>query len=388
VAALGSVFGDPGVWIERALVVLVAASPCAFAISVPVTVFAAVGAATRTGLVIKGGAALEALAVVRTVALDKTGTLTRNRPTVVDTVAAAGHDAATTLRLAAALEAHSDHPLAGAIVDAAGALPDAGPDAGDVQTHPGHGLSGTVGDRNVRVGRPGFVDAGPLGADVERLEAAGATVALVERDGVAVGAIAVRDEPRPEAAEVVASLVDEHRLRVVLLSGDNPTTATALGRATGIDDARGGLLPHDKTVAVNALRRRGPVAMVGDGINDAPALAAADVGIAMGATGTDVAIEAADVAVMGEGLHHLPELIGLARRARRTMLQNLALSGLIIAVLIPTAATGALGLGLVVAAHELAEIVVIANGLRAGRGTTHHPAPARTATPTPDLIRA
>ena len=363
IAIVGSLLGDPGLWVSRALVVLVAASPCAFAISVPVTVFAAVGAATRAGLVVKGGAALEALAKVDTIALDKTGTLTRNQPTVIETISTPGHGSATVLSLATALEATSDHPLAQAITDLAAP---AGV-ATDVQALAGHGVTGQLEGNLLRVGRPGFIDPGPLAADVDRLQGDGATVVLVEHGGQTIGAIAIRDELRPETSAVVASLAGEHRMRVVVLSGDNQATTTAIAQAAGIHDARGGLLPDDKTTAVVDLQAHGPVAMVGDGINDAPALATADVGIAMGARGTDVAIEAADIAVMGDHLTHLPDLIGLARRTRRIMLQNLALSGLIIAALIPIAAVGALGLGLVVAAHEIAEIAVIANGLRARR---------------------
>jgi len=361
IAVLGSAFGDSELWIERALVVLVAASPCAFAIAVPVTVFASVGAATRAGFVIKGGDAIEALATVRAIAFDKTGTLTRNQPQVIDTVAATGATVAEVLRLAASLERFSDHPLAAAIVAGAPVAID----ADEVTTNIGAGLTGLVGDTKVRVGKPGFIDPATLHADVERLQAAGATVVLVERDGVTIGAIALRDEVRPEAADVVDQLRRRHRLHVAMLTGDQHRTATAIGTAAGIDDLRSELLPEDKLTAIERLRTHGPVAMVGDGINDAPALAAADVGIAMGAAGSDVAVEAADIAVMGDSLTHLPDLIDHARRTRRIMIQNLILSGMIITVLIPTAASGLLGLGAVVAIHEVAEIVVIANGLRA-----------------------
>jgi len=363
VAVGGALFGDAGLWFERSLVVLVAASPCAFAIAVPVTVFAAIGAATQAGLVVKGGAALEALATVRTVALDKTGTLTRNRPAVVDVAAAAGSTGDDVLRLAAAVEAHSDHPLAAAIVAAAGASVTA---ADDVQTHAGFGLTGTVEGSAVKVGKPGFVDPAGLAATVERLQRDGATVVLVEADGVTVGSIAIRDELRPEAPGMVTAL-GRLGLGVAMLTGDNSATAAAVGRAAGIDDVRAELLPADKTAAIEQLAARGAVAMVGDGINDAPALATATVGIAMGAAGTDVALEAADVAIMGDHLDHLPELVAHARRTRRIMVQNLALSGAIIASMIPVATFGWLGLGAVVAVHEGAEIVVIVNGLRARR---------------------
>ena len=376
IALAGSLFGDPELWVQRALVVLVAASPCAFAISVPVTVFAAIGAATRVGLVVKGGAALEALATVTTVALDKTGTLTRNQPSVIDTLAIDGRTTTEVLAIAAALEANSDHPIAAAIVAAAD-----GPImvADDVQAIVGFGITGNVGATFVRVGKPGFIDPAGLEANVQRLQDGGATVVLVEHGGITIGAIAIRDELRPEASAVIEALRDRYQLQVVMLSGDNAATASAIGRSAGIDDSRGGLLPADKAAAIEVLQATGPVAMVGDGINDAPALATASVGIAMGAGGTDVAIEAADIAIMGDDLGHLPDLIGLAKRTRRIMIQNLVMSGLIIAVLVPVAASGTLGLGAVVATHELAEIVVILNALRAHRGIAAHPVNEHTA---------
>ena len=363
IAGLGSLFGDPSLWIERALVVLVAASPCAFAIAVPVTVFAAVGAATKAGIVVKGGAALEALATIKVVALDKTGTLTANRPVVVDVVSADGCSRDDVLRWAAALEANSDHPLAAAIVAAA---PKPLVEATDVQTSAGHGIAGIVCATKVKVGKPDFADPGPLAGDVQRLEAGGATVVVVECDARTVGIIAVRDEVRPETPDVIADL-RRMGLHVAMLTGDNEGTARAVGAAAGIDEIHAALLPTDKADVIQRLRSHGPVVMVGDGINDAPSLAIADVGIAMGAAGTDVAIEAADVAIMGDSLIHLDDLIHHARRTRTIMFQNLALSGAIIVGLIPVAAFGILGLGVVVAIHEVAEIAVIANALRARR---------------------
>ncbi len=386
IAVIGSLADDPSTWIERALVVLVAAAPCAFAISVPVTVVAAIGAATRSGVLIKGGAALEALARVRAVALDKTGTLTRNRPQVIDTVSANGAAPSEVLALAAGLERRSEHPLAEAIIAAA---PD-GPAADDVEAIVGNGLTGRLDGHELRLGRPGFVDARPLTARVAELQGDGATVVLVARDGDTLGAVAVRDELRPDAPEAVAAL-ERIGMRTAMLTGDNERTAHALARHAGIDDVYADLLPTDKVTAVEQLQAQRPVAMVGDGINDAPALASADVGIAMGAMGTDVAIEAADVALMGDDLRHLPDTFVHARRAGRVMRQNLMLSGGILLTLIPLAATGVLGLAAVVAIHELAEVVVIANGVRAGRRTAFaaHPPleqpPAPTAQPRPLL---
>ncbi|WP_331743710.1 cation-translocating P-type ATPase [Kitasatospora sp. NBC_01300] len=362
IALTGSLLGDPATWIERALVVLVAASPCALAISVPVTVVAAVGAASKLGVLVKGGAALEALGAVRTVALDKTGTLTHNRPTVVHVATLDGHSRDTVLAVAAALEARSEHPLAKAILAAAPEVPT----ATDVEAVTGAGLTGHLDGRPVRLRRPGWIEPGPLSEDVTAMQNTGATAVLVEDDATVIGAIAVRDELRPEAHEVIDRL-HARGLTVVMLTGDNERTAQALAAEAGIDTVHADLRPEDKARIIGELRRQQPTAMVGDGVNDAPALATADLGIAMGAMGTDVAIETADVALMGEDLRHLPQALDHARRARRIMLQNVGLSLAVILGLMPLALLGILGLAAVVAIHELAEIVIIGNGVRAGR---------------------
>lgn len=380
IAALGALFGDPLMWIERALVVLVAASPCALAISVPVTVVAAIGAASKHGTLVKGGAALEAMGRVKTVALDKTGTLTRNRPAVIETAPAPGHTAEQVLAVAAALEERSEHPLARAILAAAPAPQR----AEHVEAVTGAGLTGTLNGRSVRLGRPGWIEADPLAGDVKRMQHAGATAVLVEDDGALLGAIAVRDELRPEAGEVVASL-HAAGYRVVMLTGDNHATATTLAAQAGIEagDVHAELRPEDKSRIVGQLREHGPVAMVGDGVNDAPALATADLGIAMGAMGTDVAIETADVALMGEDLRHLPQVLGHARRSRVIMWQSVGLSLAIIIGLMPLALFGILGLAAVVLVHEVAEVVVIGNGIRAGRTRRLGLAPGGPATAAP-----
>ncbi|MHB8891624.1 MAG: heavy metal translocating P-type ATPase [Candidatus Limnocylindrales bacterium] len=361
VAAIGgSLLDDPAVWIPRSLVILVAAAPCAFAIAVPVTVVAAIGAASRRGILIKGGAAIEALAGVGIVALDKTGTLTRNEPRVIAVQAADGCTREDVMAIAAALEARSEHPLAPAILAAApGVTP-----ATDVAAVPGHGLTGTIDGQPARLGRPGFIDAAGWEAPIATAQDAGATSVLVEYDGRTVGLIAVRDELRPEARATVEAL-RERGLEVRMLTGDHRRTAIAIAAAAGIEHVEADLRPEDKSSSVEGLRARRPVAMVGDGINDAPALASADVGLAMGAMGSDVAIETADIALMGEDLRHLPVAIDHARRTNGIMRQNLVLSGAILVALVPLAAVGALGLAAVVAVHEVAEIVVIANGLRA-----------------------
>lgn len=374
IAGAGSVFGSSAVWIERALVVLVAASPCALAIAVPVTVVAAIGAATKFGVLIKGGAALESLGAVGVVALDKTGTLTANRPAVIDVTTTNGVTPEEVLAVAAALEARSEHPLAAAVL-AATAAPI--PAASGVQAVPGAGLTGRLGGHDVRLGRPGWLDPADLADYVTRMQRAGATAVLVERDGKLLGAVAVRDELRPETAEVVAEL-GARNCEVAMLTGDNHATATALAAQAGITNVYAELRPEDKARLVAELRAQRSTAMVGDGVNDAPALAAADVGIAMGAMGTDVAIETADVALMGQDLHHLPQALDHARRSRQIMLQNVGLSLAIITVLMPLSLFGTLGLATVVFVHELTEVVVIANGVRAGRikrltGSTNAP---------------
>ncbi|TFD36738.1 cadmium-translocating P-type ATPase [Cryobacterium sp. TMT1-62] len=358
----GFIVGEPLLWFERALVVLVAASPCALAISVPVTVVASVGAASRMGVLIKGGGALETLGRIRTIALDKTGTLTRNKPAVTDVATTGSASKDDVLFLAAGLESRSEHPLAHAILAAA-------PDRAfvtDVDTVPGAGLEGRVDGRRVRLGRPGWIDAGPLAADVQRMQQAGATAVLIEDNGQVIGAIAVRDELRPETRQVIDRL-SASGYTTVMLTGDNLVTATALGKAAGITKVHADLRPEDKAEIIRTLKARQPTAMVGDGVNDAPALATADTGIAMGAMGSDVAIETADIALMGEDLNHLPQVLDHARRTWSIMLQNVGLSLLLIAVLIPLALFGTLGLAAVVLIHELVEIVVIANGVRAGR---------------------
>lgn len=333
VGVLGSLLGDPETWITRALVVLVAASPCALAIAVPVTVVSAIGAATKFGVVIKSGAAFERLGGIRHLAVDKTGTLTRNRPEVTAVVAAAGQ----------------------------GALA-----AQDVTEEAGHGISGTVDGRRVTVGSPRWIDAGPLKARVKDLEAEGQTCVLVVVDGCLAGAIGVRDELRPEVPEAVRMLRGQG-IEVSMLTGDNARTAHALGQIAGIGDVHAELRPEDKARIVAQLSEASPTAMIGDGINDAPALAGATVGIAMGATGSDAAIESADVAFTGRDLGLIPQALRHARRGRAIMNQNIVLSLAIIAVLPPLAITGVLGLAAVVLVHEVAEVVVIANGLRAAR---------------------
>ncbi len=230
IAAVGGLLGDPRVWIERALVVMVAASPCALAIAVPVTVVAAIGAASRIGVLIKGGAALETLAKIRGLALDKTGTLTRNQPSVVAVAATDASSREQVLADAVALEARSEHPLAHAILAAAnGFVP-----AENVESVTGAGLTGRIDGTTARLGLPGWIQPGQLAADVEEMQHAGSSAVLVERDGALVGAIAVRDELRPEAPEVITRLRRDG-YHIAMLTGDNAATAQALAAKADIE---------------------------------------------------------------------------------------------------------------------------------------------------------
>ena len=364
VGVLGSLLsGNPELWITRALVVLVAASPCALAIAVPVTVVSAIGAASKFGVVVKSGAAFERFGGIRHLAVDKTGTLTRNEPTVTRVVTT-GATETEVLAWAASVEGHSTHPLAAAITNA---VPDA-QDAADVTETAGHGIVGTLDGARLAVGSPRWLDAGTLAVDVEAMESEGMTVVIVHRNDQPAGAIGVRDELRPEVPEVIATL-NRRGIGVTMLTGDNARTAAALAAQAGISDVRAELRPEDKATAVAELSKSQPTAMIGDGINDAPALAAADLGIAMGAKGADAAIESADVAFTGHDLRLIPQALAHARRGRSIINQNVVLSIAIIAVLLPLAITGILGLAAVVLVHEVAEVIVILNGLRAARRT-------------------
>lgn len=362
VALIGVLTGEPAIWIERALVVLVAASPCAMAIAVPVTVISSIGSASKLGVVIKSGAAFEQLGTIRTVALDKTGTLTRNEPRVVDVATSEGRSREDVLAAAAALESASAHPLAAAIL----AATETTVDADDVQETPGHGITGTIDGRLMRVGSPRWISPGQLENRTQEMASRGMSVVMIEEDGRVIGAVGIRDELRPEAAATVAAL-HAQGIRTVMLTGDNALTARAIAAEAGIEEVHAEQLPADKAAHVRRLSEQAPTAMIGDGINDAPALASATVGIAMGATGTAAAVESADVAFTGTDLRQIPAALAHARRGRRIMTGNIALALAIIVVLFPLALFGVLGLAAVVLVHEVAEVVVIANGMLAAR---------------------
>jgi cation-transporting ATPase G len=368
VIIFGFLVGDPLLWTERALVVLVAASPCALAISVPVTVISAIGAASKFGVVIKSGDAFEQLGTIKLVAFDKTGTLTRGRPEVVAIEAAEEGQRDRILSIAAGLESHSTHPLAAAIVSAASTAAA----VVDVTEEPGRGITGTFAGQAARVGSPRWVSPGGFSDRAAALEEQGMTVVVVELDGQVAGILGIRDELKPEAADTIRQLAAAG-IGTAMLTGDNARTAGALAAQAGISEVHAELLPADKAAAVETYSATRRTAMIGDGINDAPALAAADVGIAMGVSGSDAAIESASVAFTGNDLRLIPTALLHARRGRQIMTGNIVLSLGIIIVLFPLALLGVLGLAGVVLVHEIAEVVVILNGVRAARhpGVAH-----------------
>ncbi|MGH9245254.1 MAG: heavy metal translocating P-type ATPase [Acidimicrobiales bacterium] len=366
--AVGGVIagGDAREWLYRALVVLTVSCSCALVISVPVSVVAAISRAARDGILIKGGAHLETLGRVRAVALDKTGTLTWGRPQLVDAFGLDGVDEREVIALAASVEAGSEHPVAGAVVAAADENALERSVAAETQAIPGVGVEATVGGRRLFVGR---ADGRPAIDDTTRrrldeLEQKGKTVVVLADEHRALGVLGIADRLRPDAAPAVRRL---HHLgvdRTVMLTGDNERTAAAVAAAAGIDEYRARLLPEHKTEAVRELRGDGAVAMIGDGINDAPALATADVGIAMGAAGTDVALETADVALIADDLAKLHHAVELARGALRNIRENIALSLLTITALVAAARSGALTLTSGLLLNEGTALVIIANGLR------------------------
>ena len=369
----GALTGDWPTWAARAATVVVAAAPCALVISIPISYLAAIGSAGRKGILIKGGIYLEELAQVKVLAVDKTGTITQGRPRLVDIETAGGRDRDDVVRLAAAVEARSEHPLARAVVGRAQDTEVALRPAEDFEALTGAGARGRVDGSDVVVASPAHmarvgVELGDLAACVPRMQAAGRTAVVVAVDGEAAAVLGIADVVRPQAKAAMTELREVGLERLVMLTGDNPTTALAIAGEVGLDDVRAELAPDDKARIVGELAETyGHVAMVGDGVNDAPALAAASVGIAMGTAGSDVALETADVALMADDLSKLTEALRVGRHTRRVVRQNVALGLVILAVLVPGALVGAFTLPVAVLAHEVSELFVIANGLRLAR---------------------
>jgi Cd2+/Zn2+-exporting ATPase len=382
-AGLPLAFGQPfEPTFYRAMTLLVVASPCAVVISTPATLLAALAHAARHGILFKGGAALEALDALEVVAFDKTGTLTRGRPAVTAVVPFGGAAADRVVALAAAVERLSEHHLGKAIVEEAErrGLPAA--TAEGLVAFRGRGVVARVEGAAVAVGKPELLAETGLGldaaglAEVERLRRTGATVVAVAGGGATrtAGAIAIEDRVRPEAAEAIAAIRAAGVERTLLLTGDHGPVAERVAAAVGVDDWRADLLPEDKVAAIREITATGRrVAMVGDGVNDAPALATADVGVARGVAGTDAALETADLVLVRDDLRQLAYALRLAQRARRVVRQNLAFASAVIAVLVVVNLTQGLALPLGVVGHEGSTILVVLNGLRLLR-----PLPAAT----------
>lgn len=361
-------------WLYRALVLLVIACPCALVISTPVTVVSGLAAAARQGILVKGGVYLEAARKLRVLALDKTGTVTHGKPEVTDASPFGGATAQELIALAAAVDGPSEHPVARAIVARAQRDGFVVRAVEHFESITGRGARAMVDGRLVHVGSHRLAEeVGDCGTDIEaelkRLESEGKTTVVVVRDRTAIGVLAVADTARATSIEAIRTL---HALgvRTVMLSGDNNTTARAIATRVGIDDARGGLMPDDKVAAIDDLRaRHGAVGMVGDGINDAPALARADIGFAMGAAGTDTALETADVALMDDDLRKVATFLELSRRTRAILVQNITLAIGLKVVFFALGIVGVATLWMAVFADMGASLVVVANGLRLLRGT-------------------
>jgi Cd2+/Zn2+-exporting ATPase len=362
--------GDWGDWGYRALVLLVIGCPCALVVSTPVAIVAGLAAAARHGVLVKGGAFLEAPARVRAFAFDKTGTLTHGRPRVLEVIALSGHDERELLERLAALEAHSEHPLAAAIREYAAASGIAAPAAADFRALEGKGAVGLVGGRPFWVGSHRYLEErGQETPEVhERLEAisrAGQSAVVIGNESHVCGIVAVADAVRPEARATLAELRRLGIETTVMLTGDNRGTAEAIAREAGVAEVHAELLPDEKVVAIAELvARYGRVAMVGDGINDAPALATASLGIAMGGAGSDAAIETADVALLSDDLSRLPWLVRHSRKTLSVIRQNIGFSLAVKAAFVLLTFLGAASLWGAIAADMGATLLVVANSLR------------------------
>jgi Cd2+/Zn2+-exporting ATPase len=364
-------FGEPwGLWFYRALVLLVIACPCALVISTPVSIVAALAASARNGVLIKGGVYVEAPAKLKAIAMDKTGTLTQGKPAVVEIVPLSGHTEAELLERVAALESHSTHPLAHAILAYAKGKGVTVPAVEDFKNLPGKGASGRVRGTVYWVGSHRYLEernqeTPEVHAQLETLSRAGKAVVVVGNDKHVCGFIALADTVRPEAKQAVADLRAAGVEHVVMLTGDNRGTAEAIARETGVDEIHAELLPGDKVTKVEELvGKYGAVAMVGDGVNDAPAMGRATVALAMGAIGTDAAIETADIALMSDDLSKLPWLVRHSRHAVGIIRQNIAFALAVKGVFVVLTLAGHSSMWAAVAADSGATLLVVANALR------------------------
>ena len=358
----------------RAMAVLVAASPCALAISTPSAVLSGVARAARGGVLIKGGRPLEDLGVITALAFDKTGTLTEGKPKLTEVVPLGDIEENELLKIAVAVENLSDHPLAKAVVrDGKERLEGTEiPDASDLEAVLGKGIKASLGQDKIYVGNLDLYedldDAKPseeISTKVRELEGGGNTTMLIRRNKEYIGIIALMDTPREAAKETLKKLKEIGIKRMIMLTGDNQKVADAVAKEIGLTDAWGSLLPEEKVDAIKKLKEQeSKVAMVGDGVNDAPAMANSTVGIAMGAAGSDVALETADIALMADKLETLPFAIGLSRKAKAIIKQNLWVSLGIVALLIPATIFGFANIGIAVVIHEGSTLLVVFNALR------------------------
>ncbi|MBN9049383.1 MAG: heavy metal translocating P-type ATPase [Rhizobiales bacterium] len=356
----------------RAMAVLVAASPCALAIATPSAVLSGVARAARGGVLVKGGAPLENLGSLNAIAFDKTGTLTEGRPRITDVVPNDGVTEEELLRVAVAVEQLSDHPLAAAIArDGRERLGEGRlPEADDLKSLTGRGVTATLDGKQVWIGkaemfgRDGIEALSEASASaIQKLREGGRTTMVVRQQERDLGVIGLMDTPRSTATDALRELRELGIRRMIMISGDNQKVADAIAKEVGLTEAWGDLMPEDKVEAIRKLRSEQKVAMVGDGVNDAPAMASATVGIAMGAAGSDVSLETADVALMADDLSHLPFAVGLSRHTRSIIRQNVFISLGVVAVLLPATIFG-LGIGPAVALHEGSTLVVVFNALR------------------------
>jgi Zn2+/Cd2+-exporting ATPase len=358
---------DASTWLYRALVLLVISCPCALVISTPVSIVSALSAAARNGVLIKGGAHLERLAAVRAVAFDKTGTLTRGEPAVADIITVGSASPQDVLRFAAAVETRSEHPIARAIADRAHLVGVDAPEATGFMSVPGMGVEALVGGRAVVVGNDTLMILRNIAApsEVKSLRRDGHTLVFVAVDHVLLGAIAIAD-PMRETARETLELLRSHGIRhVAMLTGDHAVSARVVADALALDQYEAGLLPQQKHDRVVAMRKaHGAILMIGDGVNDAPALAAADVGVAMGAAGSDAALETADIALMSDELLKIPYALRLARATLFNVKTNVIVSLVLKAAFLVLAITGSATLWMAVLADTGASVIVVANALR------------------------
>jgi Cd2+/Zn2+-exporting ATPase len=362
--------GDWAKWFYEGLVLLVIACPCALVISTPVSIVAALTAAARQGVLIKGGSFVESPAHLRAIAFDKTGTLTEGRPEVRKVIPLSGHDERELLGIAAAIESRSQHPLAQAVLRAAAAAGVQPLPADDFQALSGKGATARINGCSVWVGSHRLLEergqeTPEMHAALEEFAAQGCSVVVVGENDHVCGLIAVADRIRPQTPHALAALREAGIVQLVLLTGDNRATGEAIGKAAGVDKVHAELLPQDKVTAIEELMRQFEhVAMVGDGVNDAPALARASLGIAMGAVGTDAALETADIALMTDDLSRLAWLIGHSKRTLTIIRQNIFASIAVKCVFVLLTFLGLASLWAAIAADTGTSLLVIANGLR------------------------